>query len=84
LERGNTERRATGPPSPGGENCNLASRSKGRKQIEGLFDNRIPRIIFGTRTQKDAETLKIQSNEELHNLHTLSDTCAMFKSRRME
>jgi hypothetical protein len=34
--------------------------------------------------QKDAGTLKILCNEELHNLHSSSDVCDMFKPRRME
>jgi hypothetical protein len=75
---------AAEPPSPGGENCNLASRSKGRRQSEGIFEKRTPRIIFGSKRQKDAGTFKILCNEELHNPHSSSDICAMFKSRRME
>jgi hypothetical protein len=43
---------------------------KGSKQIEGMCENRVLRIIFGPKSKDGTGGGRNFNNEELHNLHS--------------
>jgi hypothetical protein len=48
-----------------------------------VFENRIPRRIFGPKRDELTGILRRLHNEELHNLYSGPSTIRMMKSRRM-
>jgi hypothetical protein len=48
-----------------------------------VFENRVPRKIFGTKRHEMTGGWRKLHNEELHNLHSSSSIIRMIKSRRM-
>jgi hypothetical protein len=49
----------------------------------GVFENRVLRRIFGSKTHEVTGEWRKQHNEELHDLHFLLNIIRMIKSRRM-
>jgi hypothetical protein len=48
-----------------------------------VFENRIPKIIFGPKRDEVTGEWRKLHNEELHNLYSSSDIVRQVKSRRM-
>jgi hypothetical protein len=48
-----------------------------------VFENRVPRRIFGPKRDKVTRSWRKQYTEELHNLYSLPSIFRMIKSRRM-
>jgi hypothetical protein len=48
-----------------------------------LFENRVPRRIFGPKRDEVTGEWRKLHNEELHNLYSSPDIIRQFKSRRM-
>jgi hypothetical protein len=48
-----------------------------------VFDNRVPKRIFGLKTDEAIGGWRKLYNEELHNLYSLQNVIGMIKSRMM-
>jgi hypothetical protein len=48
-----------------------------------VFENRVQRIIFGSKRKEVTGACRNLHNEELHNLYTLPDIIRVIKSRRI-
>jgi hypothetical protein len=54
----------------------------GEEHILRVFENRVLRKIFGTKTEEDGSWRKVH-NDELHNLYSSPNIVRVIKSRRM-
>jgi hypothetical protein len=53
------------------------------REEHGIFENRVPRRIFGPNRDEEAIRWRKLHNEELHNLYSSPSIIRMIKPRRM-
>jgi hypothetical protein len=63
--------------------CETWSLTLREEQRQRVFENKVPRRIFGTKRDEVTGDWRKLHNEELHNLYSLPNIIRMIKSRKM-